>query len=119
MDEKVLVSSKRGMLTKIISLAILLIGIVALVLIWTIKMSNVYFYERVMEHGEWYVTFLYYAAMTALPAIVISVVFFFATSMCKMTVTDKRVYIATFLRLIVIPSFKSAIFSSHVPYISL
>ena len=92
MDEKVLVNSKHGILTKIISFVILLMGIIALVLIWTIKMSNVYFYERVMAYGEWYVTFLSYAAMTVLPALVIAIVFFLVTATSKMTVTDKRVY---------------------------
>ena len=92
MEEKVLVNSKRGMITKIISLAIIIVGIVALALIWMIKTSNVYFYQRMVEHGEWYVTFLSFAAMTVLPAIVIAAILFFATSTCSMTITDKRVY---------------------------
>jgi len=95
MDEKTLVTSKRGNIAKIVAIVIIVIGIIAFAIIWSNETSHG-FYQECIEEGDWDYVFgsmvPYFGSMTLLPAIIISAILYLGTARCSMTITDKRVY---------------------------
>lgn len=100
MEEKTLISSKRGLITKIICLAIVALGIAAFAVVWSNATGDGSYYAHYIadakETGDWHYVLTsmlpYFGAMTFLPAFVIAAILYFGTARCKMTITDKRVY---------------------------
>lgn len=99
MEEKTIISSKRGSITKIICLTIVIIGIVAFAVVWTSETDYGFYADRIArakETGDWNYVLTsmlpYFGAITFLPALVIAAILYFGTARCSMTITDKRVY---------------------------
>lgn len=95
MEEKTLMTSKRGSITKILCLSIVVIGIVAFAMVWSSNTSYGFYHDRIVD-GDWSYVLTsmlpYFGAMTFLPAFVIAAILYFGTARCSMTITDKRVY---------------------------
>ena len=94
MEEKTLLQSKHGNLIKIICIAIIEIGIIAFIMNIPSGMYEEMIYIKDWGH-VWHVwgrMIPDVGSMTLLPAILISVILFFGTSLCSMTITNKRVY---------------------------
>ena len=95
MEEKILIKSKRGNITKIVCLGIIILGIIVFTAVWVSQTSYGFYYERIVD-GDWNYVFTsmvpYFGSMTLLPALVISAILYFGTARCRITITNKRVY---------------------------
>lgn len=91
MEEKILINSKRGFITKVLSLVVIIIGFIAFSIIWPSYWCS----EEIASGNLDYVLtsmLPYYGSMTILPAVVVAAIVFFGTARCSMTITDKRVF---------------------------
>lgn len=94
MDEKTLISSKRGDVRITVCIVLIIAGIILFALVWTRATSYGFYHDRIAD-GEWNYVLTsmlpYFASMTLLPMWILAAIFYFLTS-CSMTITDKRVY---------------------------